>query len=300
MLDEKLQDGVTTEGSTEKWTSFKETVSKTANEVFGVKTRTHEDWFDEKDEKIKEAIHAKDKSYMKRLSDPSSVSKREKFKALPTKVQTDLRAIQDQWWLDKAAAVQHYADTHNAKKSFSLLKTVFGLSASGSAPLLSSDGNTLSKDQKDLSKRWREYFSTLLNRPSSDDSETLNQIPQQPVRVSLAKPSTIEEINKAIHQTVSGRASGKDSIPSEIYKTAGPDALVAFHDVLLTVWEEMMPDDFCEALIVSLYKKKGSMSDCWNYRGISFLSVAGKIFGVSHPQQTHHHSIRTDPPWGTV
>ena len=39
-----------------------------------------------------------------------------------------------------------------------------------------------------------------------------------------------------------------------------------------------MPDDFRDALIVSLYKKKGGKSNCRNYGGISFLSVAGKIF----------------------
>ena len=90
MLAEKLQDCVTTESSTEKWTSFKETVSKTAKEVLGVKTRTHEDWFHENDEKIKEAIHAKNKSYIEWLNDLSSISKREKFKAVQAKVQTDL------------------------------------------------------------------------------------------------------------------------------------------------------------------------------------------------------------------
>ena len=93
VLDEKLQDCVTTEGSTEKWTSFKETVSKTAKEVLGVKNGTHEDWFDENDEKIKEAIHAM--SYIEWLNDPSSVSKRKKFKGLQAKVQTDFRALQD-------------------------------------------------------------------------------------------------------------------------------------------------------------------------------------------------------------
>ena len=190
VLDEKLQDSLTTECSTKKWTSFKETVSETAKEVLGVETRTHEDWFDGNDEKIKEAIHAKNKSDIEWLNDPSSVSKREKFKVLQAKVQTDLRAMQDQWWRDKAAEVQHYADTHNSKKFFSSLKTFFFScpSASGSARLLSSDGKTLFKDQEGLSKHWREHFSTLLNWPSSIDSDTLNQIPQQPVRVSLAKP----------------------------------------------------------------------------------------------------------------
>ena len=67
----------------------------------------------------------------------------------------------------------------------------------------------------------------------------------------------------------------KDGIPAEIYKGAGPNALGAFHDVLLTVWEgEIMPDDFRYALIISLYKKKGSKSDCGNYRGIFLLPVS--------------------------
>ena len=216
-----------------------------------MKTRTHKNWFDENDEKIKEAIHAKNKSYIEWLNEPSFVSKREMFKALQAKVQTDLRAMQDQWWRNK---VQHYTDNHNAKKFFCSLKTVFVPSASGSVPLLSSEGKTLIKDQEGLSKRWWEHFST---RPEAD--------PQQPVRVSLSKPPTIEEIKKAIHQTISGRESGKDGVPTEIYKEAGPDALGAFHDVLLTVWEEeMMPDDFRDALVVSLYKKKGSKSDCGN------------------------------------
>ena len=48
----------------------------------------------------------------------------------------------------------------------------------------------------------------------------------------------MEEIKKAILHTNSGRTSGKDSIPAEIYKAAGPNALEAFHDVLQSIWEE--------------------------------------------------------------
>nr|KAG5693154.1 hypothetical protein BaRGS_035352 [Batillaria attramentaria] len=279
-LEEKFQDSMTSAGnSTEMWASFKNTVSETAKEILGPNKRVHQDWFDDNNEQIQTALNAKNKAYMEWQNDPSSVSKRDRFKSLQAKVQAELRVMQDQWWQDKADEVQSYADSHNAKKFFNSLKTVYGPSKSGCSPLLSSDGRTLIKDQEGLKKRWAEHFSNLLNRPSTVDEAALRQIPQQPVREELALPPSIEEIKKAIAQTNSGRASGKDSIPAEIYKVAGPNALEAFHDILLSIWEEEeMPDDFRDALIVSLYKNKGSKADCGNYRGISLLSIAGKIF----------------------
>ena len=179
----------------------------------------------------------------------------------------------------QAEEVQQAADSHNAKLFFSALKTIYGPTTSGCSPLLSSDGKTLIKDQAGLLERWTEHFSSLLNRPSSVSQIALSQIPQNPVITDLDEPPSLDEVQKAINQTSSGRASGKDSIPAEIYKTAGPDALNAFHDILLDIWEkEAMPDDFRDALIVALYKNKGNRADCGNYRGISLLSIAGKIF----------------------
>ena len=39
-----------------------------------------------------------------------------------------------------------------------------------------------------------------------------------------------------------------------------------------------VPGDWCKAVIVPLYKGKGSRQDCINYRGISLLSVVGKLY----------------------
>ena len=89
----------------------------------------------------------------------------------------------------------------------------------------------------------------------------------------------MDELSKALKQTNSGRASGKDGIPAEIYKAAGPRAMEVFLDIIQSIWDqEKMPDDFRDALIVALYRNKGSKADCGNYRGISLLSIAGKIF----------------------
>lgn len=144
---------------------------------------------------------------------------------------------------------------------------------------MSADGRTLIKDQEGLLERWNEYFSSLLNRPSAVDRAALNLIPQRPLREDLDNPPTLEEIMRAIRRTSSGKASGRDNIPAEIYKVAGPKALEYFHDIISQIWrDEKMPSDFRDALIVALYKNKGSKADCGNYRGISLLSIAGKIF----------------------
>ena len=92
----------------------------------------------------------------------------------------------------------------------------------------------------------------------------------------LDQPPSATEVTKAINQMNSDRASGKDGIPAEIYKAAGPGATEVFYDIIQRIWEqEKMPDDFRDALIVALYKNKGSKADCWNYGGISLLSTAG-------------------------
>ena len=203
-------------------------------------------------------------------------------------MQLELREMQDKWWNAKAEEVQQAADSHNAKLFFSALKTIYGPTPSGCSPLLSSDGKTLIKDQAGLLERWTEHFSSLLNRPSSVSQVALSQIPQNPVITDLDEPPSLDEVQKAINQTSSGRASGKDSIPAEIYKAAGPDALNAFHDILLDIWEkEVMPDDFRDALIVALYKNKGhkliveTTRECHSFQ-------CWKSICLCYPKQTDH------------
>ena len=41
--------------------------------------------------------------------------------------------------------------------------------------------------------------------------------------------------------------------------------------------QKCLPQDFKDVLIIPIYKNKGDHKDCGNYRGISLLSVAGKI-----------------------
>ena len=49
-----------------------------------------------------------------------------------------------------------------------------------------------------------------------------------------------------------------------------------------------VPQDTRDARIVTLYKNKGDRSNCNSYRGISLLSIVGKLYArvlLVHPQQ---------------
>ena len=75
-----------------------------------------------------------------------------------------------------------------------------------------------------------------------------------------------------------GKAPGIDGIPAEIFKALGPAAFNTFLGILTTIWnQEELPAELRDATIVVLFKNKGARTDCGNYRGISLLSIAGKI-----------------------
>ena len=168
-------------------------VTAVAKEVLGPTARIHQDWFDENSKSIQAALNAKNKAFTEQQNNPTSVTKKNKFKKLQTRVQSELQEMQDQWWQDKTEKVQSYADSNNAKNLFSSLRTVHDL------------------DQRPgrIRECWAEHFS----RPSIVDPEALNQISQQPVRQELDLPPFIDKIKRSILQTNSSRASGKDGIP---------------------------------------------------------------------------------------
>ncbi len=86
----------------------------------------------------------------------------------------------------------------------------------------------------------------------------------------FAIPSTHTRIWFANH-------SAHSCIRGFIYTRSGKPAR-ALHKLFIRIWEdETVPNDFKDATVVNVYKRKGDRADCTNYCGISLLCVAGKI-----------------------
>lgn len=89
---------------------------------------------------------------------------------------------------------------------------------------------------------------------------------------------TVEELGKAIKSLKTNKAAGADQITAELIKSAGHIAHTRLHSLVVRIWrEERIPDDWKRSELKVLYKK-GDTTECKNYRGISLLSVAGKVF----------------------
>ena len=94
----------------------------------------------------------------------------------------------------------------------------------------------------------------------------------------LDKLPTVDEAIKAIKQLSSGKAPGEDGIPPE-YTYGGDELAAELTRLFKELWAEAeVPQDLKDALIIHLYKNKSDRRLCDNHRGISLLSIAGKIF----------------------
>ena len=76
----------------------------------------------------------------------------------------------------------------------------------------------------------------------------------------------------------SGKAGGVCGIQVEMVKAGGYTMVQWLKEVLNVVWRSgKTPQEWREAIIIPIYKK-GCRTECGNYRGISLLSVVGKIY----------------------
>ncbi|KAK3527338.1 hypothetical protein QTP86_021955, partial [Hemibagrus guttatus] len=139
--------------------------------------------------------------------------------------------------------------------------TVYG----GGGELLVSTG--------DIVGRWKEYFEDLLNptdtpsveEPEAEDSEVDSFITQA-------------EVTEIVQQLLGGKAPGVDEIRPEYLKSLDVVGLSWLTRLCNIAWRSgTVPLDWATGVVVPLFKK-GDRRVCSNYRGITLLSLPGKVY----------------------
>ena len=87
---------------------------------------------------------------------------------------------------------------------------------------------------------------------------------------------TREEVKRTLNETKGGKAPGMDGVRVEMLKEGGVTVLEWLVRVFIICFMlSIVPVDWVIACMVSLYKDKGNVHECSNFRGISLLSVVG-------------------------
>ena len=262
------------------WESLRDQLFAAGVKVLGFKTRKHKDWFDDNnlliDQLLKERRRINDDILRANGENFSFLEK--KLRQVKSNLQRELRKVKNAWWKGISSEIQVAFDAKNSKALYGLLRQVFGSSTSFVSPLKSKDQVTILKDSEKILCRWQEHFCSLFDNPSVVNFNVVRALSQRVLHTSMDDPPSHEEVLSAIFQINYGKAPGLDGIPIELLQVGSPNVLLAVSDLLLKCWSEsLVPKDWVDGVLVTLYKGKGDKAVCDNYRGITLLEVVGKV-----------------------
>ena len=261
----------------QRWDHIRNTVYDASFSAFGKKQGKTQDWFEANATELNSVISEKREALLKHKLEPTH-STLQALRAARNKVQSTARRCANDYWEKLCQSIQLAADSGNIRGVYDGIKKAVGPTHSKTGPLKSTSGETITDKSKQM-ERWVEHYSELYSRESTISDATLEAVEQLPIMEELDEVPGLEELSRAIDRLPTGKAPGLDGIPAEVIKSAKGPLLGHLHSLLRQCWTEgQVPQDMRDCNIVTLYKNKGDRSDCNNYRGISLLSIVGKLF----------------------
>jgi hypothetical protein len=135
----------------------------------------------------------------------------------------------------------------------------------------------LVKDEE-IKERWKDYFDKLFNESHAQDLGDFS-IPFHEMNRDFMRKIQKKEIAEALKKMKSRRAVGPDGIPIEAWKCLGEKGLEWLTNLFNKIWRtNKMPNEWRKSTLVPLYKNKGDIQDCTNYRGIKLMSHTMKLW----------------------
>jgi len=276
-LDRALQTDPPAGNAQSRWNRLRDTVHSSAISALGKKKGKTQDWFEANSSELSAVAEEKRAALLEHKRNPTP-STLEALRSARSKVQKTARRCANEFWTKLCEDIQSSADAGNIRGVYDGIKKAIGPTQTKIAPLKSASGEVI-RDKGKQMERWVEHYSDLYSRENSISDAAVDAMESLPVMDELDQCPTLQELSKAIDGLPAGKAPGLDGIPAEALRCGKDVLLKHLHELLCQCWEEgQVPQDMRDCNIVTLYKNKGDRSDCNNYRGISLLSIVGKVF----------------------
>ena len=104
-------------------------------------------------------------------------------------------------------------------------------------------------------------------------------IPPEDLNRDFIRRIRLCEVKEALRRMKTRKAVGPDAIPIEVWKCLGEFGVKWLTKLFNKIWQSnKMPEEWRKSTLVPLYKNKGDIQDCSNYRGIKLISHTMKLW----------------------
>ncbi|KAK3532187.1 hypothetical protein QTP86_009294 [Hemibagrus guttatus] len=256
------------------WETTAEVIRETGRKVLGVSSgRRKEDketwwWNEEVQDSIQRKRLAKKKWDMDRTEE-----NRQKYKELQRRVKREVSKAKQKAYDE----LYNRLDTREGEKDLFRLarqRDRDGKDVQQVRVIKDRDGRVLTSEES-VQRRWKEYFEELMNEENEREKrvEGVNSVEQKVDKIRK------DEVRKALKRMKSGKAVGPDDIPVEVWKCLGEAAVEFLASLFNRVLEsERMPEEWRRSVLVPIFKNKGDVQSCSNYRGIKLMSHTMKVW----------------------
>ena len=240
-------------------------------------------------------IERKHEAHAAVLSSPNDAAKAE-YREANNAARRAVKKDQERYFKQQALFAERALKAGNLAVFHKHVQRVFreqqgSSSAAPTAVLGGGDGKQLFQSREEVVKCFAEHFADVLNCPANLDQQmqqTIEELVQQVESGQhanlnkqsevAAEPPTVEEVEDAVKALRNGATPGVDGIAAPMLKLSAT-MLKWLHRVIVAVWQSgKAPVEWKRALLVALYKGKGERKVRDSYRGISLLSIPGKVY----------------------
>ena len=253
------------------WKEIREIYNETAKQVLGYReTRKKKPWI------TQEVLNLSDQRKELRRTKTDNEGNRKRYNKLTREIKKKAKKCKEQWIEEKCTEMEHRAERQDTRGLFRMAEEICGTVSSGSSEIRSKDGKKI-EDRDEIRGRWREHFEELYNEENPTDITVLEEMPQNSNQDRLGHILR-GEIEEAINNQKKRKAPGEDNITAEMIREGEECSVEMMHTLCNRIYQgKKCPEDWGKAIIVPIHKKKDK-TICSNYRGISLLSVPGKVY----------------------
>ena len=271
------QDGNVKENIETQWKCLQTAIIESAKNTVGFIQKEKKPWISNSTwSKIQERKQAKMNVLAARSTITQELNKQQ-YNFLEKEVKSNIKKDKHRYIENLTTEAENASKIGDSRTLFNIIKQLGNNPPRTNIPVKDKHGKTLiSEEEQKL--RWAEHFKELLNRPIITNTPTITEDNQMPLLNTSCENITLEEIKSTIKNLKNHKATGDDGISGEMLKAADDTSLNHLLYLFNQIWQnESPPQQWKNGIIVKL-PKKGDLSDCNNWRGITLLSIPGKVF----------------------